>query len=232
VDLVLSGHTHNYQRFAPMYLTGQNEKHPVTVVVSAGASEKYFTPPRRAEPHLAVQGNYAHYLVFRVEGDTLTGRAIDLRGRMLDRFTLRKEGGRLDPDYVAQAVPAETFGKLMQSLRITTSFEIPDGKIKVGDTFEVPVSFAAGPKEVTYSLQPAPDSTDTIELIEPVSGKVAANSETTVTVKLRATSPIRHFGSHDHIRPELHLECRYRAGEEKGIISTTRLRARVPQPAK
>ena len=82
VRLVLSGHDHNYQRFAP--------RKGVTYVVHGGGGAGLYSlkgcpssyPPR-------VRARYEHGFLYVVAGtDVLSVSAVDIRGRATDRFTL------------------------------------------------------------------------------------------------------------------------------------------------
>lgn len=78
VDLVLSGHSHNYQRW---------NVNGITYVVTGGAGgELYFI--EGPEPDTEAFYNGHHFVHFTVEGDTLTGRAIALDGEAVDDFSL------------------------------------------------------------------------------------------------------------------------------------------------
>ena len=82
VQLVLSGHDHNYQRFAA--------RNGVTYVVNGGGGAGLYSLrgcpssyPTRARSRLE-----HGFLYFTVSADRLDGYAVDLRGRVSDRFTL------------------------------------------------------------------------------------------------------------------------------------------------
>ena len=82
VQLVLSGHDHNYQRFAG--------RSGVTYVVHGGGGA-FLYPLRRCPLSYPVQvrSRLEHgFLYFTVSADRLDGYAVDLRGRVSDRFTL------------------------------------------------------------------------------------------------------------------------------------------------
>jgi hypothetical protein len=83
VDLVLSGHDHDYERTVPIDGT--------TYVVSGGGSK--CTPIRPSEI-TAVAASTLEFVHFTVDGDRLTGEAIRPNGSLLDRFELRARQGR------------------------------------------------------------------------------------------------------------------------------------------
>jgi hypothetical protein len=83
VDLVLAGHDHHYERFAPI--------DGVTHIVSGGGCKCTGVRPGRltevAEPTL-------QFLHVDVHGDRLRGRCIRPDGSLVDRFELRAREGR------------------------------------------------------------------------------------------------------------------------------------------
>jgi predicted phosphodiesterase len=82
VQLVLAGHDHNYQRFAT--------RDGVTYVVHGGGGARLYRP--RACPSsypLRVRARYEHgFLSVSIGPDDLAVSAVDLRGRVTDRFSL------------------------------------------------------------------------------------------------------------------------------------------------
>jgi hypothetical protein len=83
VQLVLSGHDHNYQRFAA--------RNGVTYVVHGGGGAGLYQL-RRCPPSYPtrLRARLEHgFLYITANADLLTGSAIDSRGRVTDRFTLR-----------------------------------------------------------------------------------------------------------------------------------------------
>ncbi|MFW6159388.1 MAG: metallophosphoesterase [Planctomycetota bacterium] len=231
VDLVMAGHAHNYQRYAPLYTPGENETHPITFITSAGASGAYLAMARVAVPHLAVRKATSHYMVYEIEGDTLRGRAIAVDGRELDRFVIRKIDGRLDRATVARAVPEEPFGALVDALswlRIPMTADT----FEPGDTFEVPIELRAEKKAIEYDMRVAPDCTDVVELVEPARGTVPAEGTAAVSVKLRAKVPIEKAGPRKQLEPQVYLHCHYTAGDLEGVMSTTRIRTYDPEKKK
>jgi hypothetical protein len=229
VDLVMAGHAHNYQRYAPIYTPGENDAHPITFIVSAGASGRYLAMPRVARPHLAVRGAKSHYMVYEIEGDTLRARVVAFDGSELDEFVIRKMDGRLDRATVARAVPQEPFGVLNNALswlRIPMAAD----KFEPGDIFEVPIEIKAASKALEYDFRPAPDSAHVVELVEPARGTVPAGGTAPVSVRLRAKVPIENSDRRKQLEPRVYLHCYYKAGGLEGVMSTTRIRTRKPKP--
>jgi predicted phosphodiesterase len=84
VQLVLSGHDHNYQRFAA--------RHGVTYVVHGGGGQGLYSLRRCPSSYpTRVRARFEHgFLYITANADRLEGSAVDMRGRVTDRFTLRQ----------------------------------------------------------------------------------------------------------------------------------------------
>lgn len=82
VDLVLSGHNHNYQR---SLVNG------VTYIVTGGAGGElvYIESP---DPDTEAYYNGHHVVEFTVQGSALSGRAIAIDGTVVDSFSLHSTG--------------------------------------------------------------------------------------------------------------------------------------------
>jgi hypothetical protein len=84
-DMVLSGHDHNYQRFAPL--------EGVTYVVSGGGGDSFYglgdecTPETPAR--MAGNDNLHHFLAIRVSRTQMNVMAIGADGTVIDGFTIR-----------------------------------------------------------------------------------------------------------------------------------------------
>jgi len=79
VDLVLNGHSHNYQRLLVNGIT--------YVVTGGGGAELYrVTHPL---PDTQAYYNGHHFVEFTIQGDTLTGKALTSDGTVIDTFSLR-----------------------------------------------------------------------------------------------------------------------------------------------
>lgn len=229
VDLVLNGHAHAYQRFAPLYQAGENEDHPILLINSSGASDVYTTAmARHAPPYLVASKEGSHYVVIHVDGQTLTGRALDGEGSLIDEFSIQKKDGRLVADYVARALPEEPFARLDRAL-VRQYMEMPGGAFEPGDEFVVPITLSTGADSIRYDFRPSPDSAHAVELVEEASGEVPAGERETISVPLRAKVRIRDTGRRGYSDPLVYLDCHYKVGDIEGVISSTRVYAR-PSP--
>lgn len=81
VDLVLSGHDHDYQRSKPV--------NGVTYLVSGGGAK---IRPTSAADFTAVSWSVRHFVELRVYEDQILGMAIAQDGRVFDDFTIAGDG--------------------------------------------------------------------------------------------------------------------------------------------
>jgi predicted phosphodiesterase len=80
VDLVVSGHSHDYQRFAP-------QDGVVQVIAGAGGHSIH---PVLPDPRLVGFSEECGFLVLEIQGRRLTGEARTKDGAQIDRFVLEK----------------------------------------------------------------------------------------------------------------------------------------------
>jgi uncharacterized protein (TIGR03382 family) len=94
VDLVLTGHDHNYERSKPMKgdaIAGAGQPGvPYLVVGGGGASLRAF-PDAKPDWSVVRDDNAHGFLDVKVVDGTLTAELVTTEGQVLDRFTLRKD---------------------------------------------------------------------------------------------------------------------------------------------
>lgn len=94
LPLVLNGHNHVYERFSHMQGPSKLTEGGTTYIVTGGGGKSLYEvgpdDPRAA----SVDSSHAayHFMLFEADRCTLTGRAIDVDGVELDRFTLSRCG--------------------------------------------------------------------------------------------------------------------------------------------
>jgi predicted phosphodiesterase len=93
VDVVISGHSHLYERFAPI---GEPGGKPILHVVCGGGGAPLY--PSRPSPILEVTRSTFQYCLFELQGDKLVMTAKTPEGTVLDRFELIKKDGRYQPE--------------------------------------------------------------------------------------------------------------------------------------
>ncbi|HSW44569.1 MAG TPA: metallophosphoesterase, partial [Phycisphaerae bacterium] len=89
VDLIFTGHDHNYQRSRPIVHRHEPaQKHPYLHIVSGGGGAPKYEVQRARDLWFDKAEVVNHYAHLRVEGDKLTLQAIDLEGRVIDTCVL------------------------------------------------------------------------------------------------------------------------------------------------
>lgn len=82
--LVLTGHNHMYERFVPIR-EGKADPTGITWIVSGGGGQGLY-PTGKDPLHAYVEEAY-HFMIFDVDACTLQGRAIDIKGNVIDDWT-------------------------------------------------------------------------------------------------------------------------------------------------
>jgi predicted MPP superfamily phosphohydrolase len=144
VDLVVTGHEHQYERFR---VGGVN------YIVSGGGGgqlTKFFGKQRSLK-----QATVHHYLAFEATGKTLTMKAIDITGKEIETLTLSKKPNDIEvktdghPDIRTTPVPPETHTKPDEKLH-----DEPDDdkdKIHVAPPPEEPTPIPVKPQSTSAS---------------------------------------------------------------------------------
>ncbi|OJH39506.1 purple acid phosphatase family protein [Cystobacter ferrugineus] len=95
VDLVLTGHDHNYERTHPMRgneVAPSGATNPVYLVVGSGGAKLRELSIESKPSWSVLRNNSDHgYLDVRVEGGTLTAQMLTPSGKVMDSFTLTKD---------------------------------------------------------------------------------------------------------------------------------------------
>ena len=80
VQLVIAGHDHFYERTHP--------QKGVVYVISGGGCKR---SPVQPSEFSAVALETLQFMVFQIDGSTLTGRAVDQTGKVVDRFVIQED---------------------------------------------------------------------------------------------------------------------------------------------
>ena len=88
VDLVLAGHDHNYERSLPVKAYSQDPTFPGLVHVVTGGGGAALRPVNPT-PRTDVAISAHHYVRIEIQGNTLTGEAVDIGGQVIDTFTVQ-----------------------------------------------------------------------------------------------------------------------------------------------
>ncbi len=104
VDLVLSGHSHIYERFRPLAPRTEKDWAITHVTTGGGGANLHLSFDH---PALVVRETARHYMAFEATREKLRAEAIRVDGSLLDRFELTKTNGNLPPEYLGQVYPEE-----------------------------------------------------------------------------------------------------------------------------
>ena len=217
VDLIFCGHAHSYQRFAPLYMPGVNDDHPITQIITAGGGKKYIAMPKTASPHLTVRKSISHFMSCRADKDSLEISAIGLDGVEFDKLIIIKSDRKLDDAYLALAQPETPFATIESGFRRWT---LPKRNISAGEEFEFEVVMPADTEPYDFELTLDNDSQKVVEFVQPAKGNVTEGQDKAVAVKLRALQDIMPPEQGSKAQPLFWLECHYKSGKHTGIIAS------------
>lgn len=124
VDIVFAGHSHLYERFRPLRPKNQPDAWAIQHITTGGGGAPLGDTV--ADRSLAATFKVHHFVAVTATRDTFEARAIDIDGRGIDAFTLRKgPDGRQPADYLASAYAeedvVETNKKLPRKPKKTTA---------------------------------------------------------------------------------------------------------------
>ena len=104
-DFVLTGHSHQYERFRPIAPPPGTDGSYVTYITSGGGG----APLSALEPSLyhAKAKQIHHFCLFHIKANKLIVDTIDINGRTIDHLEINKTDGRLNKQYLQTAVSLE-----------------------------------------------------------------------------------------------------------------------------
>lgn len=125
VDLVISGHSHLYERFKPMGAKGGK---PITYIVAGGGGAPLYGVEYSPLLEGGIGQTVLHHCVFTVEGDRMEVRVKGVDGAMLDRFELVRGPNApkvepIDPDHAVRLL--KLFGNLRANLSSLPTEGVP-----------------------------------------------------------------------------------------------------------
>jgi hypothetical protein len=192
-----------------MYKEGVNREHPITHIITAGGGAHLGGV--NDDPHLAVGKNMHHYMILKVDGNTLSGKVFSPEDEVLDSFSITKTDSGFDKAYLDQALRESDFGKLRKGL---SWIALPEKPVP-GKPFHVSLTLASGSVQGAYEIQIA-ERSEKYYKMEPVKGKIPA--DTSVDVKLVITANQEIKLKRVYLRPALVLKCSYDIAGNKGSI--------------
>ncbi|MCX5655004.1 MAG: metallophosphoesterase family protein [Planctomycetota bacterium] len=194
VDVVVTGHSHLYERFVPLVrksaAAGAASPQLITFITTGGGGASLTTGPAHGTPPiLAKTARAYHYCLFTVDAETLHVDTLRPDGAKIDALTITKKGGRYDEAYLAQARPMEeailTQGVIPLSAPVVESLPTPE---KPG-TVSLAVRFPGLGAPVALAVRLAESSADAYA-IDPVNVEVAADKDAAVRLTLRALKKV------------------------------------------
>ena len=102
IDFVVTGHSHQYERFRPVAPLRRGKGGYVTYVTSGGGGAPLSDVTRSSYHAYAAEIN--HFCLFEIDGEKLTMDAIDARGNVFDHLEISKKDGVLNEEYLKTAV--------------------------------------------------------------------------------------------------------------------------------
>ena len=220
VDFVITGHSHQYERFRPVAPPVGTDGAYVTCITSGGGGANlYDVKPH--DFHAAVDSVH-HFCLFEINGERLTIDTIDIDGEVIDHLEISKSDGRLNNDYLQTALPMGLV-RLHQDLR-TSSLALASGPRIVGEPFTVKCHLLAPHTptivNASLSLQAEPGMYELgIEqqvLIPPTGGQVDISFAVTPLVEIELKKQ-RETGR--SFKPALSINCRYESPYGQGDVS-------------
>lgn len=109
VDLVVSGHSHLYERFVPIGPPGAK---PIQFLVAGGGGGHNY--PSVPSPILVKSHPAPHYCLYRIEGERLDLTVKGPDGAILDYVVMTKADGQVSPNVRAAAITPEDALRLLK----------------------------------------------------------------------------------------------------------------------
>jgi len=103
VDLVVTGHSHIYERFYPVAGENGPETWPITHITTGGGGAPL--APAYPHPALAVYGSTNHFVLFEATETKMKARAINTNNVIIDSFEWEKRNGRPVGRYFSHIYP-------------------------------------------------------------------------------------------------------------------------------
>jgi len=231
VDVVLTGHSHIYERFQPLRRAGVPGARPITFITTGGGGAGLHDVQQH--PVLATTAEVHHYCVFAVDAERFSMQAFTDEDRELDAFSVSKKEGRYDEAYLAQARPMEAAILAQASARLDPPVlaTLPSGSAPVAAVLKVDLP-GLGP-ETTITVRVAHASAESYAA-EPVALKISAGKSAEVRLLVRALRPVaaETTGKEQVLRPPLRLAISVSAAGLQETIESSDAVLKPPVPPK
>jgi len=218
---VITGHSHQYERFRPFKPAGGTKGGFVTYITAGGGAAPLYSVTKTA--YHAVAKSIHHFCLFKVAGSKLSMDAIDVNGTVFDHLELSKAGGALDSRYLQQAVDTKLI-YFHQLLHRTLPVSLA-AQPRKGQSFAVEYKVSVPPlpaaAELTFSLGCGEGDYKTGEsqtvTIAKAGGPVAVKLDATALVE--AKKPLIRYRAMQPLNPPLLLNCSYKVGKIQESIT-------------
>jgi hypothetical protein len=172
--------------------------------------------------HTASAKHPYHFCLVEVDGDRLTLQAVDIHGKVIDRLTLSKKNGAFDKEYLASALPVDTFEKLAEPPRklFYHGYEFTE-RIDSTKAWPVTLKLTGGPNAMKYRLTVEEQAAPSYEM-KTTAGTVPAGEVADVTVHIRPRPGVK-MNADGWLNPVLRLRCDYEIKGRKGWLYSGRL---------
>jgi len=221
VDFVITGHSHQYERFRPVVPPPGTKGSYVTHITCGGGG----APLSRVEQSLyhAYAGKIYHFCLFHIKDNKLTMDTFDINGKIIDHLEITKTNGKLNKQYLWTAVPMAAV-RLHQDLHKTQPTRLsnwPEKNQPFTFTYQLSVPPLSEPANITFKLR---CDEGAYQLPEPKTLTIPKEGgtfkvELTVTPLVGGKVPKDKRGRAQTIVPALWLDCHYEIGRAREIVS-------------
>lgn len=104
VDIVFCGHSHIYERSYPIGSASKPKQNPVTYVITGGGGGPLYKT--KSNVWSALTKSINNFCVVDIDREKLNFRALDINGKVIDRFNIVKQKGKYQ-QYVKSSIPYE-----------------------------------------------------------------------------------------------------------------------------
>lgn len=217
-DFVITGHSHQYERFRPVIPPAGTGGNFVTYITSGGGGGPLYD----IEPgsYHAYADKIHHFCLFHIKAGRLTMDAIDIKGKVVDHLEITKTDGRLNKRYLETAIPLEAI-RLHQNLHSALAAPLsvqPRKDEPFTVTYKVSVPASGKPVKMKFEFR---SEQDTYRVPEPkvvVIDKAGGNISVELTATVLAEVKIKGIWPVATVRG-LWIDCNYEIGEIHGYIS-------------
>ena len=112
VDFVITGHSHQYERFWPIAPAKEGGSHVTYITSGGGGAMTHGIKPCEYHAKTSV---IHHFCLFEINGEQFTMDTIDIEGRIIDHLEISKSEGRLNQQYIEKAIPMEEIGRYQKA---------------------------------------------------------------------------------------------------------------------